>query len=73
MVIGIRVVDADRALGVVTVSSRLKEIVGQANSEGGASAAEYAIVVSLIAAAIAATVGLLGVRVAELYHEIPPF
>lgn len=43
--------------------------LGLLQEENGSVASEYAILVSLIAAGIAATVGLFGVEVQRLYDE----
>jgi Flp pilus assembly pilin Flp len=40
-----------------------------ARDEAGATAAEYALMASLVAVAVAVTVGTLGVAVRGLFHE----
>ena len=43
------------------------------HDERGATAVEYALLAVFIAAVIAATVGLFGQDVLELFQRVPPF
>ncbi|MEV8147763.1 Flp family type IVb pilin [Arthrobacter sp. NPDC080073] len=56
---------------VSTLSSRLRKILGAAgDSETGASAVEYSILVVFIATAIVAIVGVLGLQLVPGFQQV---
>jgi Flp pilus assembly pilin Flp len=59
--------------GVKEVHKGLPRIASILCADGGATAVEYAIMASLIAAVIVVVVGLIGVEVFEMFDSIPAF